>query len=185
MLAWAERFRAGSLLVRPVRPPDDTGLADDLAQLRHAASEVERATLSGLDTRPLERMQEELEESIKERVRGTPGTGIRSAAGAPPARELAGALADRALLEFVQLDGTLLPRHARPGPRAPARSSARRRDVEETLEALRFALHTIALGRGSERSLAAAHASARDCARAARPRAARPGAGGRRRRGSS
>ena len=36
-IAWAERWRAGSLQLRPARPPDDSALAAALAELRRIA----------------------------------------------------------------------------------------------------------------------------------------------------
>jgi tetratricopeptide (TPR) repeat protein len=155
VLAWAERSRAGSLLVRPARPPDDAALAADLDELRRIAGEHERATLGGRDTRASALLQRRLEESIRDRMRRSAGTGTRSAAGAPSARALAAALDDRALVEFVQLDGALhavtlaagkASLHA-VGPLAP---------IERELAGLRFALNRLAAGRASAASRAAA-----------------------------
>jgi tetratricopeptide (TPR) repeat protein len=163
VLAWAERSRAGSLLLRPARPPDDSQLAGDLARLRRIAGEHEQATLAGADAARLGRLERELEEAIRDRSRRTAGTGIRASAGLPPVRELRDALGAGALVEFVQLDRELHVATLVAG-RAELRRLGPSSTVERDLEALRFALRRLAHGRGSEGSRAAALASALDCA---------------------
>lgn len=164
VLAWSERCRAASLVLRPARPPDDARLAADLARLRHAATEHERATLAGDDPRRPARLQRDLEQSIRSRARRAAGTGIWSPSGAPPLPELAGALADRVLVAFLELDGDLHLLTLVDG-KADVRRLGPFSSVEHDLDALRFALHRLAVGRASSASCAAALASARECAR--------------------
>ena len=63
-LAWAERWRAGTLRLRPERPPDDVKLAADLAELRRVAGEVREAAAAGHDTTRLLNRQAALEEAV-------------------------------------------------------------------------------------------------------------------------
>jgi hypothetical protein len=165
VLVWAERTRAGSLLVRPARPPDDVALAVDLDRLRQVATEHERATLGGRETHASAQLQRQLEDSIRNRARRAPGSGTRSAAGAPPVRALAQALDDRALVEYVQLDGELHAIALARG-RATLRALGPLAAVERELENLRFALNRLAQGRGSPASREAARASAHGSAAA-------------------
>jgi tetratricopeptide (TPR) repeat protein len=106
VLAWAERWRAGSLLLRPLRPPDDAQLAAGLAELRKVVSESDRAILNGEDPAPLRRRQAVLEVEVQRRARRVGGAGL-SAAAASPVRELAADLGRRALVEITELDGRL------------------------------------------------------------------------------
>ena len=106
VFASAERWRAGSLWLRPVRPPDDRELADDLAELRRVSSEIERAALAGGDTVVLLRRQAGLETSIRRRARRSPGLGGHMTARVS-IPELSGSLDGRALAEFVVIEETL------------------------------------------------------------------------------
>ena len=163
VLAWAERCRARSLLVRPARPPDDPRLTADLARLRRVAGEYEAAALAGRDACALARRQRELEMAVRDRSRRASGTGIRSQAGCPPMSELADVLGDRALVEYVQVGGEL---HAvtLAGRRARLRAVGPAAAVERELHAIRFGLRRLASGRGSASSRDAALCSVRDCA---------------------
>src|SRR5207302_1352797 len=106
VFASAERWRAGSLWLRPVRPPDDREIADELAELRRVSAEVERAALSGGDTVTLLHQQAVLETAIRRRSRRSPGLGGRVTPRVSVAA-LSESLGGRALAEFVVMGGTL------------------------------------------------------------------------------
>lgn len=152
MFEWAERWRAGALRSRPVRPPEDLALASQMARLRRVVKDRERAALAGADTGALLRRQAELEEAVRQRSRRVAGSGAVDGAGTPSTAALASALGPRALVEIIELDGLL---HAvvvtsegacqRPlGPSQP---------VATELEAMHFALRRLARGHGSGASL--------------------------------
>lgn len=142
MLAWAERLRASALRLPPVTPPDTPELRDRAAELRRVSAEIWRAERSQRATRALLARQAALETTIRRVSRHA--AGARARRSAPPSRrELTDALADAALVELIELDGSLtaltlvagrLARHEL-GPVAP---------VKEELEWLRFALVRLA-----------------------------------------
>ena len=106
VFAAAERWRAGTLWLRPVRPPDDRKLADDLAELRRVSAEVDQAALSGGETAALLRRQAALEGTIRRHSRRSPGLGSHVTPRVSVAA-LSQTLGDRALAEFVVIEGTL------------------------------------------------------------------------------
>ncbi len=87
VLAWLEECRAGSLGLRPVRPPDNEELAAELAELRRIVADVQEGAFEGRDVRDLRRRQATLEDSVRQRTRRAPG-GIRAAAEARAPAEL-------------------------------------------------------------------------------------------------
>jgi tetratricopeptide (TPR) repeat protein len=154
VLAWAERWRAGALRLRPVRPSGDTALEDALAELRQVVGQIEQAALAGRDTAALRRRQATLERSVQHRARH--GTGDAYALPQPPdVTELAVLLGERALVEVVELDGQL---HA--VVLVAGRLSLHRlgdlREVARELTGLRFGLRRLAFAHGSAASLEAA-----------------------------
>lgn len=106
VFAAAERWRAGTLWLRPVRPPDNRKLADDLAALRLVSSKIEHAALSGTQTAALLQRQAALEAAIRRRSRRSRGLGghvtPRVSVGA-----LCETLGERALAELLVIDGRL------------------------------------------------------------------------------
>lgn len=104
---WAERWRAGAIRARPVRPPDDPVLASELAELRRVVHEREEAALQGRDTASLLRQQTDIEESVRHRARRVAGGTPDGCEIGPSAATVAGALAGRALVEITELDGRL------------------------------------------------------------------------------
>ena len=72
MLDWAERCRAGSLRLRPARPPNDAGLAASLSQLRAVVGELHEAALSGRPTSGLQ-VRQAAEETVRSRARYASG----------------------------------------------------------------------------------------------------------------
>ena len=162
-LRWAERWRASSLQLRPVRPPVDAALGDDLAKLRQVLADLAQAPATGRDTGRLLTRQASLEESVRRRARTAAGTKLYQAAPSPTVAAYRAALGDRALVELVTLDGELYAIVIAGGPprlRALGPVSA----PLSQLEHLRFALRRLTAGHGSERSRRAAGESMRHAA---------------------
>lgn len=106
VLAWAERWRANALRVRPAVPPRDPDLADALAELRMVSSALEDALLAGHPVRSLRRRQAELEQRIRELARQVDAGG--GPADRPPGiRALSTRLDNAALVELVTNDQRL------------------------------------------------------------------------------
>jgi len=147
-LQWAELRRAGTLRMRPVRPPGDARLAAELAELRSVASEISAGALEGRDVRDLQARRDRLENGIRDRSRHARGDG--QAAGRLDVEQLLAALGDKALVEYVR-DGDCLValvavddrvRLVRLGPYEPT--------IRE-LESLRFAVNRVARRHGGPR----------------------------------
>jgi tetratricopeptide (TPR) repeat protein len=103
---WSERGRASTIQMRPVRPPDDPGMAHDLQDLRATMAEIEQSRGSGSPVGSLISRQVELENQIRERCRRSPGS-IGRAPEAPAINDIASALGDNALVEYLNLDEVL------------------------------------------------------------------------------
>jgi CHAT domain-containing protein len=107
VLEWAEQGRASHLTLRPACPPADPALAAALSELRTTVSEMSRLRRAGGNVVQLQYRQVALEERIRDRNRqiapGHAATHPRPAR----ARGIRDRVGDAALLEFVQLDGTL------------------------------------------------------------------------------
>ncbi|MET8999531.1 CHAT domain-containing protein [Amycolatopsis sp. NPDC004169] len=150
VLRWAEHRHAGALRLRPARPPDDEGLAADLAALRQTA--VDLAADPG-QAPALLRRQARLEKAVRDRARHAPGLSTEDSQ-LPSRAELAAALGPATLVEYLELDGRLTAlvlgggrlRRCTLGPVAEA---------AERLDELRFALRRSAFGLGSFAGLAA------------------------------
>ncbi len=148
VLEWAERGRASHLLQRPARPPDDPALADALAELRGTLLKINNLNLDGASGGSLAKLvqrQVSLEQWIRYHVRsrrGEPGTQLP---GPVSIGRLAELLGDRALLEFVQLDGAL---HAVSlvGGRPRVRRLGPITDVDDLLDRVGFALRRLIRG---------------------------------------
>ncbi len=153
VLLWAERWRAGALLLRPARPPDDAALAADLAQLRQVAVDLATAAAAGGDPAPLLRRQSTVEQRVRARSRHASGTH----APVPPvvATALRAALGERALVEYVEHAGTLWAVTVA-GGRTRLRTLGPVAAVAEQVDALRFGLRSAGYRLGSARSAAAA-----------------------------
>ncbi len=107
VLGWAERWRAGALRWRPVRPPDDAELAALLAELRHVAGREEQERLDGEDARACRQQRQALERQLVDRARRRSGPfGLASAT--VDAAELARVLGSRVLVEYLAVDGELM-----------------------------------------------------------------------------
>ena len=147
---WAERGRAGTLAHRPVRPPDDAELATMLAELRATVAEIDRA---GRPVPQLRGRQSALERRIRDRTRLYPG----DAAGRPvtPVKPAELELGDRALVEFVQLDGALHALSLVDG-RLRLRLLGASESAAGSVDRLAFALRRLAARAGTARSRSAA-----------------------------
>jgi tetratricopeptide (TPR) repeat protein len=153
-LAWAERWRAGALRLRPVRPSGDTALEDALAELRQVVSQIEQGVLEGRPTGGLRRRQAALEQAVQRRARHVAG-GAYGLAPPPGVADLAALLDERALVEVVSLDRQL---HAvvLAGGRLTLQRLGDLQEVSRELTGLRFGLRRLAFAHGSPASLEAA-----------------------------
>ena len=138
VLTWAENWRAGALRMTPARPPEDSAVADALAELRAVTADLEGALLAGKASGALRQRQVRMEQRVRDLSRQVSGGG---AIHRPPAvRDLAWALGDAALVEYVNFDDELLAVVV-----AGGRASLHRLgDVEgavREIRLLRFALH--------------------------------------------
>ncbi|WP_203906241.1 CHAT domain-containing protein [Rhizocola hellebori] len=159
VLAWAERWRAATLRLRPARSPDDPELTRDLAQLRRVGAE-----LTGQDGDPVRRhrllrRQRALEEAIRRRTWRT-GAAMSTMDKAIPLERVIASLGDRALVELVEEQGHLIALVAVAG-RVHLRQLATAAATTAEVAALRFALRRLVSRYGSAASQAAADAAAR------------------------
>lgn len=154
LFVWAERWRAASLRLHPVRPPDDTVLAADFARLRQVVAELERVTAGSGQTAPLLRQQAALERRIRDRTRRARGLSLTEESP-PSLPALHDQLGDRVLVELVRLGDQL---HAVVvGDRRVSRHRvAPYPVVRDELLHLRLALRRLATAHGADRSLEAA-----------------------------
>jgi len=155
VLDWIERFRAGTLRRRPVRPPSNARLASELADLRRVTAELAQTTADGADSRALRAEQLRLEEAVRHRSRHAHGT--RARIREFDVDELRSAVGQRALVEILRVDDAMLAVTLVDGrPRLFTLGSYP--DAMRELESLRFSLHRLARRHGSASSLAAARA---------------------------
>lgn len=130
VLSWAERWRAGALGLRPVRPPAEAEIAAALTELRQVVHAQPEAR--GPDSDRLLRRQAVLERTVQRLARQGRVTDPYQA-DRPSSGRLRAALGDRVLVEYVESGGEL---HAvvvgadrrslhRLGPSAPVEQSAR------------------------------------------------------------
>ena len=160
VLSWAERWRAGALRLRPVRPPEDPELAAALAEVRRLSAALTEASRSGTPPPP-RAAQRAAEQRVVRALRAT-RSGLHKPVRRPPRpAELVVALDGAALVEFVAHGGQLMAVTLRAGgcrlhqlgPVAAATAH---------IEAAHFALRRIAVGFGTARSLALARAAAEE-----------------------
>lgn len=107
VLAWAERWRAGSLRMPAARPPTEPAVAGALADLRLVVREVDDALLAGEDASSLVRRQAALEGSIRRRTRHSTGHPLPDLSRPFDIADLIERLDGRALLELVEAEGSL------------------------------------------------------------------------------
>ncbi len=148
LFEWAEALRGNALRLAPVTPPESPELRDAMTELRQVSAEISRSERGGRSTRTLLAQQSRLETQVRAAFRHSAGD-LQPSRAKPTRVEIADTLGDRALAEFVELDGHVaaltlhrgrLTRYDL-GPLAP---------VTEQLEWLRFALTRLAnLARGA------------------------------------
>lgn len=165
VLRWAERGRARAMLLRPVRPPHDPALAQDLADLRSTMVEIEEARAEDDPGGALVRRQVRLERRIRDRARTLGGRAADDGDRDLDASRLAAALGDAALgdtalVELVEVDAVL---HAVTvaGGRVRLHHLGAVEDVVAAQAHLPFALHRLAQPRGAGRSAGPAAVLAR------------------------
>ncbi|MFD0203298.1 MULTISPECIES: CHAT domain-containing protein [Saccharothrix] len=140
VLSWAEAWRAGALRMTPARPPEDSGLADALAELRAVTADLEAASTAGRPTAALRQRQVRGEQRVRELTRQAGGGG---AVFKPPAvGELARALGTSALVEYIDHEGALLAVVVA-GGRASLHRLGPLDGALRELRLLRFALHRL------------------------------------------
>ena len=157
VLAWAERLRGNALRLPPVRPSADRQLHASQVELRRVAAELREAEAQGKASRELAARQTELEGAIRARTR-TLRSGDCATSAASTLRAAAHALGERALVEYVELDGELRALVLRNG-RLVLRELGADTAVAD-LEWLRFALGRLArkTTSGSQRAAALTNA---------------------------
>jgi tetratricopeptide (TPR) repeat protein len=107
VLEWAEQGRASHLMLRPVRPPADPGLAATLSELRATVRAISGLRKAGRNTAHLEHRQVALELRIRDHNRRLAPDQAFTPAPPTQVRRLRESVGDAALLEFVQLGDTL------------------------------------------------------------------------------
>lgn len=145
VLSWAERLRAAHLARPRALPWHDPALVRDLAELRQVA-ELHRRAIEGGQPGPsdLRRRQAALERSVRDRARTAPAAPGDGSLVPSTRRELAAALGERALVEYVAVGDrlhalTLVDGALRLHPLAPLAG------LERELAAVPFALRRLAL----------------------------------------
>ncbi|HEY7102290.1 MAG TPA: CHAT domain-containing protein [Mycobacteriales bacterium] len=103
VLRWAERWRAGTLALRPVRPPAEEEIATALTELRQV---VLAQQAEGVASERLLRRQAAVERTVQRLARQGRVTDPYQAVR-PTAARLRAALGDRALVEYVESGGQL------------------------------------------------------------------------------
>ncbi len=142
MLVWADRLRGSALRLPPVMPPELPELRDRAAELRQVSAEIWRAERSKRTTRTLLARQSALEGSIRRLSRHVAG-GPAAGSAPPSRRELSRALGGAALIELIELDGTLIALTLTDA-RVVRDDLGSVEPVREELEWLRFALVRLA-----------------------------------------
>jgi CHAT domain len=166
VLRWAERWRAGSLRLPPVAPPEDSALAAALTDLRAAEADLREATLAGGAAPALRARLARAERSVRDRARRTAGARGAAAVRALDSAALPAALGDRALVEMVNVEGHLHAVTVVDG-RAALHAVAPSAPVEDEVRFLLFALRRVLAPGGRGRRLREPAALAE---RARRPR---------------
>ena len=156
VLRWIERWRAGALRWRPVRPPDDTVLADLLAELRRITAREEQKRLNGQQAHELRRERQGVERQVLTRTRRSIGSTVRMAASAlaTTPESLAGSLGERALVEYLAFNGQLLAVTVYRN-RVRLHELGQAASAKRSLAEIRFALRSAATGSNDAARLAA------------------------------
>ena len=163
ILVWAERLRGSALRLPQVRPSTDRKLSALQAELRRAAAQIRDAEGKGKAPPGIAARQARLEAAIRTRTRLVESDGEATSA-AMHHRDVAHALGERVLVEYVELDGVL-----RALTLADGRLTLNELgpvDATSELGWLRFALARLARGGNTEPQRAALLGNARAAAAA-------------------
>ncbi len=171
LFEWSEALRSSALRLAPVTPPQSAALRDAMTELRQVNSELSRVERGERSTRALLARQARLETRVRRASRHTAGDAQPSRA-APRRAEIAQALGDRALVEFVELDGALIATTLANGTLA-RHDLGSLTPAAEQLQWLRFALTRLAYLKRGAPQRAAIVADARCCAQELDERLAR------------
>jgi tetratricopeptide (TPR) repeat protein len=145
----SERWRATTLTLPLVRPPDDRELVADLGRLRDVTHKLAEARTARTSTAPLERERRRLEEAVRARTLQTPGqkeTGERRF----EVDRLLDSLGERRLVSIVEVDRELTVLVAA-GRRVRMFSAGRLEEAAREVDYARFALRGAA-GTGGSRA---------------------------------
>jgi tetratricopeptide (TPR) repeat protein len=154
VLLRAEQFRATSLLLRPVRPPEDAKFAEQLIMLRTINVQITKGGLDGHDVRGLHAQRRHLEEEVQRLARHAEGGGY-SPPQALDLKELVRQLDDRVLVEYVRCADELHAVTVADG-RAVHHRLGSYQVVLAELDQLRFVIGRMARGYGNKAMQAAA-----------------------------
>jgi hypothetical protein len=171
-LLWAEQLRANALRLPLLRPPRDARLRARQTELRRVDAQVRDAEELGRPVRGLVARQVELETLIRGEARRAGGTPQRRAATLR-LRDATQTLGERALAEYVELDGGLKAVTLLRG-RVALHDLGRAAVAATELEWLRVALSRLARGGGDRSRRAASLASASAAAEALDGQLVRP-----------
>jgi tetratricopeptide (TPR) repeat protein len=149
VLAWAERWRARAMRLRPVKPPDDPELADALAELRRLTTTEVSARLAG-GAGSMDTGRRAAEERVIRASRTARSPLHRPAESPPTPAVLLAELGDSALVEFVRHGRDLFAVTLRQG-RCRFRHVAPLAAVTGQIDAAAAALRTLALAFGTPR----------------------------------
>jgi tetratricopeptide (TPR) repeat protein len=155
VLEWAEQGRASHLMLRPVRPPSDPGLAAALSELRVTVGEIFKLRGAGGRTAALERRQVVLERHIRDYHRRLPPERAARPTQGLQVSHLRDTLGDAALLEFIQL-GDMLHVATVAGGQVRLFELCPAVQAVELIDWGRFALHRLARHHASDAGVDAA-----------------------------
>ena len=155
VFSWAEYTRAAHLLTPP-KPPDDPALSQELGELRQVLALRLEAVQSGRAVQPqLVSRQVSLERSIRDRSRRAGPSGGASSTKVSTSQEVAQRLGDRALVEYLTVDGSLSAVTIVEG-RAILHDLGRVDTIRRDLDILPFLLRRLARPQSSAQSVVAA-----------------------------
>jgi tetratricopeptide (TPR) repeat protein len=143
VLTWAEEGRASHLRLRPVRPPQDTLLAQTVADLRATVRDIEQAVGEDRPVRRLLQRRIELERAVRDHTRRLDGDASGPARARLSAATLGAALGDAALVEFVR-NGSELYAVTVVGGRATLHPLGSLGRTTEIVDSIPFALRRLA-----------------------------------------
>ncbi len=157
VLVRSEQWRAATLRLRPVRPPDDEAFAERLARLRAVMMQINEDGLAGKNVRGLQSKRMALEQEVRELARHAPG-GTYAPEPRLDLTALSEKLGERALVEYVRVEDSLHAVSVVDG-RAKHHHLGSYKEVLSEVESMRFSLGRIARQYGSRALQHAANAA--------------------------